>query len=75
MWREGTLLPFKDTSKAPHTFTYVSVARVSHMATAKEPRKCAVLVKYTAVPNKVKVLLLMREGRSDTASSSSNSSH
>ena len=75
MWRERHTLPFKDTSKAPHTFTYISVARVSHMATAKEPRKCAVLVKCIALPNKVKALLLMRKGRSDAASSSSNSSH
>lgn len=45
------------------------------MATAKEPRKCAVLVKCIALPNKVKALLLMRKGRSDAASSSSNSSH
>lgn len=42
------------------------------MATARKPRKCTVLVRCAAVPNKVKVLSLMR-GSIDAAGSSNSS--
>lgn len=67
--KKGTRFPFKDTFQKPHTtlsLTYHWLELVTWLQLVpRKPRKCSVLVSYTAVPNKVKVLSLRRRGRID----------